>query len=50
MESMEKTMRSMQEEIHEGQKKIVKLETELKDHGVKYWVAVFLDSLYLCRL
>jgi cell division protein ZapA len=35
MESMEKTMRSMQEEIHEGQKKIVKLETELKDHGVK---------------
>ena len=31
MESMEKTMRSMQEEIHEGQKKVVRLETELGD-------------------
>lgn len=31
MESMEKTMKSMQEDIHEGQKKIVRLETELGD-------------------
>ena len=30
-ESTEKAMKTMQDEIHEGQKKIVKLETELKD-------------------
>lgn len=35
MESMEKTMKSMQDEIHEEQKKNVKLETELKDLKAK---------------
>lgn len=35
IESMEKTMKSMQEEIHEEQKKNVKLETELKDIKAK---------------
>lgn len=35
LESMEKTMKAMQEEIHEEQKKNVKLETELKDIKTK---------------
>lgn len=35
LESMEKTMKSMQEEIHEEQKKNIKLETELKDFKTK---------------
>lgn len=35
IESMEKTMKTMQEEIHEEQKKNVKLETELKDLKAK---------------
>ena len=35
LESMEKTMKSMQEEIHEEQKKNVKLETELNEFRSK---------------